>query len=154
MEGYSRVDLGPLTTTFTPAPSCSEDLALEARINTLDDGNLGSTVVGAYWGSTIRCLRLPGGASGGGTLTTETQVAVDGCYPPPFITLEQSDLRSTIGSKTSAVGFFSPGYVCPSGFTTACGVASGNTSAASQVSKLLPMLSSSETVAVCCPRYV
>ncbi len=147
MNPYSRTDLGPLTTTFTPAPTCSESLALY-------EGG-GSSIIG-NWGSTIQCHSYS--FTEDGTLSTSTiatQVAAKGCFPPALVTKAQLDLGTTVtGDYTPTFGFFSPGYVCPAGFTTACSVASGDSSGATEVLTLLPMLRRGEKVAVCCPRFV
>lgn len=144
-NSYSRNDLGPLTTIFTPAASCGEDPALHV---------VDSSIVVGYWGSTLECATLLHADYEDNSVTTETCMAADGCFPKPFVTMKRTGRRTSIGPHTMGVGFFSPGYECPSGFTTACGLASGDPSPTKAVSDLVPMLRSGESVAVCCPRLV
>ena len=84
-ESYeSRVNLGPLTTTFTPGPSC---------LPFIDGINL------VYLAQTC---------------TTEASLADDpACWPSP------SDIVPSSPPLTG-YGVYSPGNICPAGYTTAC----------------------------------
>ncbi|TPX16604.1 uncharacterized protein E0L32_012413, partial [Thyridium curvatum] len=93
----SRVNLGPLTTTFTPPASCSTAV-------------LGCTSCTDGWL-----------AQSCGVNTYNSQGVRDAaaCWPPP-----RADTVET-GVAFNGWGFYSPGLHCPVGYTTACSATAG-----------------------------
>lgn len=141
---------GPLTTTFTPAPTCSGTSHI--NLGTIDDGF-------PYIVHSVQC---------------ETTTWPD-CEPPSTITPMPTAAPSDADDDpwTSSVGhYYSPGLYCPSGWETVglagrdgdksyttSGVMSYGTSHWFPDFDYLPTLLAkslrpSETVAMCCPRYV
>lgn len=113
-----RTNLGPLTTTFTPPPACTINVAGCA------------TCAVAYQGQ--ECLTSIGAADA----TT--------CWPPT------SAGASSVSPPFLGRGFYSPGLICPSGYTSACSATAGGSSA-------WPVeypLNYGETAVGCCPTYV
>ena len=82
--------LGPLTTTFTPLPGCTTLFVSPDQPYYL------------YQGQTC----------------TDSETFVDDpqCWPTP----ETLRSRSIAAENLSGRGFYSPGLVCPAGFTSAC----------------------------------
>jgi hypothetical protein len=125
IEQSSRTILGPLTTTFTPAPSCSIgaracptcNYAWEAQscYSTISDNNV---VYG---------------------ISDATQ-----CWPPT---------SAGLPSPTPPLwgwGFYSPGIICPTGYTSACSATAGNAMTWTPEWSL----AAGETAVGCCPRYL
>ena len=107
-----RSNLGPLTTTFTPAPSCS------VNIYRADDPSIA-------W---------QGQECSSGNPNDATQ-----CWPTATVSAPQPPFFGW--------GFYSPGLICPQGYTVACTTASNPAGAFSFQFPLLP----SETAVGCCP---
>ncbi|KAH8721446.1 hypothetical protein HC256_001802 [Beauveria bassiana] len=112
--------LGPLTTTWTAPATCSLLFAYPDRVGHMI----------AYRGE--RCDATAGARDGAN------------CWPPR---------REGIPDKSSAMlgwGFYSPGLVCPDGYTTACTAIFGQR--ADWVTQF-PLVAG-ETAVGCCPTYV
>lgn len=144
---FTFQNLGPATATFTPAPSCSASDNLEIGI--------------------IR--------SGFPEIAYNVQCSTSGyedCLPPTTTTTAPATTSTGYDEFWGRGAYYSPGLYCPSGWATV-GLAardenqslsySGNmvptTSAhrhyygGNHASILANVLESSETMALCCPRY-
>ena len=131
---YPRSVIGPLTTTFTPPSHCSE-LGFARFAN---DYN----VMSAWQAQT-------------GTSVSQDNYATwdSRCWPSA-----SSILSPTTSSLWSVSwGLYSPGLVCPLGYTTACTSAPVSSNWRSVISgggfKFQYQLWPGETAAGCCPRY-
>lgn len=93
-----RSSLGPLTTTFTLPQECS--------------------IYGVMAEDQIRYFAKAQDCSGYGLIDTST------CWPsvPPSLFVEKTLMLPN--EQFLGLGFYSPGLVCPSGFTSACTAAS------------------------------
>lgn len=89
--GYTRANYGPLTTTFTPDPSCATAAADELLIVKGNDVNKG---VGFP-----KCIN--------------SVKNLASCYP------SGSKVSSMFSESLWGLGYFSPGVACPSGWSTA-----------------------------------
>lgn len=130
----TRLNIGPLTTTFTPPPQCS---TLAAGSN--DNGVLSFGL--------------------GESCSASTRVVDNtSCWPP--VNVDIGPLNLDVNGNVNGLGFYSPGFFCPVGYTTACtqqlngvGTAiplpSGGITGSFQF-ELLP----SETAIGCCPTCV
>lgn len=118
-----RTLLGPLTTTFTQPPICSQVIAQC------------STCTSAWQAQ--ECFK-DGPNFGIQDHTT--------CWPP------LSGVASVIsfGATLGGYGFFSPGLVCPHGYTSACSATAGGYSGWDVEYSLIHK----ETAVGCCPTYV
>jgi hypothetical protein len=134
LTGASRTILGPLTTTFTPAPACTELIA-NPSFSTFDVADL--------WAAQT-CFKS-GTKSG-------LKDNVD-CWPPRTAGV------STPGPPVSAWGFYSPGLACPAGYSAACSAtgAGGSNTWPVGGGPNWPVqfnLLSEETAVGCCPTLV
>lgn len=166
------IDLqGPLTTTFTPAPSCSTQY-LGLEINQIYD--LGGEVSGNFSTTSTTDLYY-------GTLCGVPYASVSGCLP------SGGRLDSYYNSVTSSlsgrpflqgeVAYYSPGFICPHGYETVATAtkSSGGNVSSSGAAFVLPSTSpengvlidlfdpppnvlleamlEGEQAILCCPRY-
>ena len=134
----ARTVLGSLTTTFTPSPSCF------SLYQPLDARGLFATVP-------LPTVALQAVTCVSDEFLTSDMVDDVKCWPPSTVTHTDA--------LYNGWGLYSPGLLCPNGYTTACTALAGNKKAtAASISgddfqfqfPLLP----SETAAGCCPRYV
>lgn len=126
---FTRSILGPLTTTFTPPPACTIAVA---NCNTCKVGWLAQTCFSSN--------SLFQNASDEST-----------CWPPVTITPTPGNL--------SSYGFYSPGLICPSGYSTACAAAGTAKTAVTGLANGTGFafqydLLANETAVGCCPTYV
>jgi hypothetical protein len=126
-SGWSRTNVGPLTTVFTPPTACFTP-AIESDAD--------PSVFQAYYGNT--CIA---------TGTGSTLVLAPSCYPPG---------TGIVFASYSTMPFYSPGLSCPAGFTSACAVTrvEGETlpqSTRSTDPNIWSMLEPGETAIACCP---
>jgi hypothetical protein len=148
---WTFFNYGPLTTTFTPAPSCTGTAHTE--LGTISDG----FAHGMY---SVQCETTEWPECSPPATTT----------PPPAptgdVTLDDDPWTSSVGN------YYSPGLICPSGWETVGQAArdgdkpyttSGAMSFGASTwvpsfpympTLLAKNLKPSETVALCCPRYV
>lgn len=123
---FGNINLGPLTTIFTPPSSCLTDLFLPGS-----DAPLDVTLVHPT-GTFIQLV--PTGTYPLLGWPTQTE-----CYPSGY-QAASSMFRSSQGTLPVAFGgYFSPA-ACPSGYTSAC-------------PEEVLLSSAGEEIAVCCPRY-
>jgi len=125
--GQARTILGPLTTTFTPAPACFTPV-VECAPPSCDVGWQAQT-----------CY-----SSSSDIASVEDN---SDCWPPR----SGSVTLSTHNPTLNGWGFYSPGLVCPSGYTSAC-TATGGGSWGWPVQFSL-FVNPEETAIGCCPRY-
>ncbi|KAF2233887.1 hypothetical protein EV356DRAFT_533421 [Viridothelium virens] len=114
----ARVNIGPLTTTFTPAASCSSLYAFMSS----------STLVALQ---AVSCQ--------GTNLIDDTS-----CWPPSATSIPHVDLEQ-------GYGLYSPGYVCPIGYTTACTQNAGISAGDWKYFQFQYPPLSTESVFGCCP---
>jgi len=88
--------ISPLTTTFTPPPEC-----YTLRITDVFVTSKSAFLPFAEWG--FSCTTLSDGKSG--------EYYATPCYPPGFASYANRGLGAPV---------YSPGLVCPEGFTQAC----------------------------------
>ena len=131
----ARTVLGPLTTTFTPPSGCS------SLFQSLD-------VPFTVLFPTI-ALRAATCINGEFDVAMVDDVR---CWPPMTTTATTKD---DIGGW----GLYSPGVLCPSGYTTACSALAATSESASALKGVedfqfqFPLLVN-ETAAGCCPKYI
>lgn len=120
----ARTILGPLTTTFTPAASCTG--AQRAC----------STCNFAWEAQT--CY-----STTSGIITIDGVEDASGCWPPTSTGLPEPTL------PLWGWGFYSPGVICPTGYTSAC------FATADSALTWTPewSLTAGETAIGCCPRF-
>ena len=143
--GYQFTNLGPLTTTYSPPPSCTT-----ATTDGIEFAKADTPTFVFGWES---C-----------SVTTAGK-----CHPSG----SQHDKIKCQAVKTGGMAvfdYFSPGLVCPHGWTTAGKLAHGDGSTITREGIFttddatpsypfridgvwLNVLASDETLAVCCPRY-
>lgn len=123
MSQSTRPVLGYLTETWTPPASCL----------TVDVIGAKSTWANGWAGVTC---------DNGGNLNDATD-----CWPPR--TANAPNVGN--GAFLAGWGFYSPGTICPSGYTTACQATYGQPVSGWEVQ--FP-LTTGETAVGCCPRYV
>ena len=124
--------LGPLTTTFTPDPSCS---VFELGIFFGDGGPQSQSLLIS---NNVGCESV-----------TVSQASF--CWPPVSSSLSMVSQTNDFGG----FGFYSPGYVCPEGYVAAC------TAVSLSVGQIVPsvtgnfsfhfLLQGGETAYGCCP---
>ena len=122
----SRSIIGPLTTTFTPPSHCSE-----VGLGRFADG----------YGVLSAWVAMVGVVSSGNNFPTND----DRCWPS----------ATRISSQDAqGWGIYSPGLICPAGYTTACtsAPAISNWRSSEGFEFMSPVLPG-ETAAGCCPRY-
>lgn len=142
-----RSQLGPLTTTFSRPSDCSSLLWY-----THSYGWYG------YPANTLQCRLEKYSTSGSVTSKVfKRAILAESCFPPGFASfINQWTATDPLAppSPYETVHFYSPGLVCPAGYTTACAVAR-------QTDLSLPpgapggiwsLLSPGETAIGCCPR--
>ena len=121
---YARTIIGPLTTTFTPAPACT---VVAEECSTCNAAWQAQTCFSSASGSSTN-FGVQDGAEcwppGSGSVTTPI---------PPFL----------------GWGFYSPGLICPAGSTSACSATAGGASGWPVQFSMVP----GETAVGCCPRY-
>ena len=153
MGSVTVINMGPLLTTFTAPASCTTGRELK-KVASSD-----SPFVDAW-------LNQCGSQVLMGTLKE--------CWPPGAATVDEFISRNYRNPTTGMLGYYSPGIVCPAGWTTA-GVTTRNTDgspgSASGLFSLPPPMTAQpqyldfihgleqiidpgETAAVCCPRCV
>jgi len=125
-SGWSRTNVGPLTTVFTPPTTCFTP-AVESDEPTL---------FYAYYGNTCWA-----------TSTESTLVLDSSCYPPG---------TGIVFASYSTIPFYSPDISCPAGFTSACAVTRVEGEALPQFTRstdpdIWSMLEPGETAIACCP---
>ncbi|KAK1752714.1 proline-rich receptor-like protein kinase PERK2 [Echria macrotheca] len=126
LVNQAPINLGPLTTTFTPPPACT------VAVGAVDGGLLGIGLIGA---STLNVASL------GQTCSKGKGVDATSCWPP---TSSGAPPKSAGGW-----GFYSPGVQCPVGYATAC-MATGGSGGGSEWPVQFKLLAG-ETAAGCCP---
>ncbi|PMB63594.1 hypothetical protein BM221_010575 [Beauveria bassiana] len=135
------VNLGPLTSTFTPPLSC-RSLTLSSSFTLR---NHMDRIVFNYG---RRCL---------GVLEATPKVD-EPCYPPRYGAAFERLQRLT---RNNVYPVFSPASICPSGYTSACGFTSSNAtiaiaSAENVINEFEQMMNTlleeTQTAIACCPR--
>lgn len=123
-----RVILGPLTTVFTPDPTCSVPVVTCDR----------PTECVAWNAQTCSFF------------FTKTFKPIDQtlCWPP-YTSGAQTINVPAVGGL-GGWGFYSPGLYCPAGQTSACSTTAGGTGDF----QFQFQLTNGETAVGCCPRYV
>ncbi|KUI52869.1 hypothetical protein VP1G_00007 [Cytospora mali] len=121
ITGQDRTNLGPLTTTFTQPPSCT--IAVAGH----DDNGLA--------GFLARTCALSQGSDMGSDDAS--------CWP------STSSGATTPSAPFQGWGFYSPGTICPTGYSSACS-ATGGTSSSSGWPVQFQLLDG-ETAVGCCP---
>lgn len=142
-----RSQLGPLTTTFTRPSDCSSLLWYDYT-----DGWYGHPA------NTLQCRLEKYSTSGSVTSSVfKRAILAESCFPSGFASyMNQWTSWDPLAppSPYGPVHFYSPGLICPAGYTTACAVAR-------QTDLPLPpgapsgiwsLLSPGETAIGCCPR--
>ena len=140
----TRSVLGPLTTTFRRLSSCTHLYGEEAYLTS-----------GTAASQAQHCATVSGwGNVGNGVNASWTGVStLDDveCWPPATVT------SPTQATSLDGRGFYSPGLVCPDGYTTACmeamsddGSQSTITQGTSFAFQFKPV--AGETAVGCCPR--
>ena len=136
----TRSILNPLRTTFTPPSYCS--LLLFATTELSGNGYVNVSNV-AHRGVTCANKR----ETEVGNIVSDNTT----CWPPIEEIVE--------GVGFFGLGFYSPGLLCPSGYSTACSAALLSNSAVSTITSgqsfafQFPLIPG-ETAVGCCPRYV
>ena len=135
----ARTVLGSLTTTFTPAPSCF------SLFQPLDDRGLFDTLP-------LPSVALQAVTCASDEFLTSDMVDDKNCFPP--VTTSVSSDNGFLNQ-----GLYSPGLICPSGYTTACSAlpAKAKSTATLNGAENFHFVYSrlpSETAVGCCPRYV
>lgn len=120
----NRTNFGPLTTTFTPGPSCSIPFCGD------------STDSRAWYAKSCHVDILS-------SYTTADLVDDTLCYPTP--TGSGSSVAEVV--QDIVLGIFSPGLYCPAGYTRACEGYPGSTG----IYPFQYPVTGSETAAGCCP---
>lgn len=123
---FARTTLGPLTTTYTPPASCN--VAVEQC----------STCINAWAAQT--CFASTTGSS----INYGVQDNPD-CWPPRL-----DDSILTPVPPFQGWGFYTPGVICPVGYTSACSATAGGSSGWS----VQYSMTAGETAVGCCPTYV
>ena len=135
----SRLNInGPLTTAWAQPASCTIPLFFLATNPTEFAVSTVSQGVTCVMGISTTCTTGPSSCSEIATYSTK---ADSRCFPPGTLSLASYGFPS---------GFYSPGYVCPQSYTTACETTMGGTG------NFLPFfpLIADETAIGCCPRLV
>lgn len=145
MSSQPHTILGSLTTAFQPPSACQG----------IWGDVYSSTDIAARWGVTCDINNRKSGL----------RPVQDGpnCYPPGLISYS-SDLDNNQPGVT--LPLYSPGLVCPSGWSAACTVRRGNGAPTPNIatvtgdflpylddSKFWSILQDGETLVGCCPRY-
>lgn len=124
ITGQVRTNLGPLTTTFTQPPSCT--IAIAEQEDNILTGFLAYTCA----------------------LSQRNSTGLDNtsCWP-----------GTSSGAAAPSVpfqgwGFYSPGTICPTGYSSACSATGGASSSSGWPVQF--QLLEGETAVGCCPRYV
>jgi hypothetical protein len=121
----ARTILGPLTTTFTPAASCTA-------------GQLACSTCNYAWGAQ-RCY-----SSTSGIVTIDGVEDDTECWPQTNAGLPEPTM------PLWGWGFYSPGVICPTGYTSACSAIAGSALTWTPEWSLI----AGETAIGCCPRFV
>ena len=128
-----RPIIGPLTTTFTPPSTCSKLFGIDSTYNP-------DVFVQAMTCTSIVYSHLN---------VTSAQIAYNpDCWPS----------RPIAGGLTYQSGIYSPGFICPKGYTSACSSTfTGNTMPSTSTQRngyaFQYPLNLGETAVGCCPRY-
>ncbi|KAM3441679.1 hypothetical protein MY4824_001457 [Beauveria thailandica] len=134
------VNLGPLTSTFTPPLSCSS-LTLSSSFTLR---NHMDRIIFNYG---RRCLGV----------VEATPKVDEPCYPPRYGAAFERLRRLT---KNNVYPVFSPASICPSGYTSACGFKSSNATIAIATAEhvinefemmMNTLLEETQTAIACCP---
>ncbi|KAK0657816.1 hypothetical protein B0T16DRAFT_316274 [Cercophora newfieldiana] len=119
------INLGPLTTTFTPPPACT------VAVGVVEGGLLGI-------GGSVESIAALGQVCAGGKGVDATS-----CWPP---TSRGAPSKS---APLNGWGYYSPGIHCPVGYATACSATGGTAGASNWPVQF--RLSAGETAVGCCP---
>lgn len=158
----TRVNIGPLTTIFTPPSSCSSLFGSP----TYHWDSAASSVYDAVVFQGVTCSSIETEIftqplqTGSSVLTQVVRPFLNldpNCWP---LSIMPDNVDGGYGAY-SAPGFYSPGAICPSGYTTACsaiipsatGTAISNVTSAANFNFMWSLLPD-ETAVGCCPRYV
>lgn len=130
----TTTNLGPLTTTFVPAPQCS-DLTIEANTPITTSGySFNADVLYGY-----QC-------------SSKSAIVSSGCVPISYATFLDS-LRQETDRASGTFPVYSPGNACPAGYGASCTMTSG-TGFTTGIQKQWSLLQEGETAIGCCPRCV
>lgn len=124
----TRTDLGPMTTQFTPSPSC-----FQHYIYSSEAAEGGMDYVPEYG---VKCVE-------GGESTYHKN-----CFPQTSLDPSTYEILSTYHPV------YSPAFDCPKGFVSACTFARTDEAIGSQViasSRILEVLRVGEVDVACCP---
>ena len=125
--------MGPLTTTWTPPSSCGIGFPFPTYVfQGVQTINLGYTCTG----ETNDC----GTSKSCATITTFTSTSDHACFPPA---------TSDPNRDSRLHGYYSPGLICPAGYTKACESTFGGTGNFQPVWSL----TAGETAIGCCPTF-
>ena len=157
MWSNSRANLGPLTTTWTPPSSCSvlgigtdnPTLAWQAQQCYTTSAVSGTTVSFTDNSGNPTTLTVPA--------TTKSNIYYDGvaddftCRPPTSYGVPAPSI------PLNGWGFYSPGVVCPSGYTSTCTATVGPDGSPAPVAsgnsfQFQFALQPGETAVGCCPK--
>ncbi|KAI9694240.1 MAG: hypothetical protein M1820_009098 [Bogoriella megaspora] len=157
----SRTILAPLTTVFTPPPSCTSLFNALVNDTISSDGGFtslfGPPVLSIFAAQGVKCNSTFDFVADDTDILLKLGSVVNplgndfDCWPPAT----QSSLTSLASLRTGA-GFYSPGLLCPSGYTTACTAQGMNNTLVVQSTLEKPFnfqfpLLPDETAAGCCP---
>ncbi|KAK3392721.1 hypothetical protein B0H63DRAFT_461 [Podospora didyma] len=126
--GQAPINLGPLTTTFTPPPACA------TAVGVAEGGLLGLGLLG---GPLANTAYLGQACSRGKAVDATT------CWPPASSGAESKS------APLSGWGFYSPGLHCPIGYATACSATGGSGGGSGWPVQF--KLLDGETAVGCCP---
>ncbi|KAH8898037.1 hypothetical protein GQ53DRAFT_712568 [Thozetella sp. PMI_491] len=126
--GQAPTNLGPLTTTFTPPPSCT------VAVGAVEGGLLGLGLLGA----SVQNFAFLGQSCSAGKGIDATS-----CWPP---TSKGAKAPST---PLGGWGYYSPGLNCPVGYATACSATGGSGGGSGWPVQF--KLMDGETAIGCCP---
>ncbi|KAK0630349.1 UV radiation resistance protein and autophagy-related subunit 14-domain-containing protein [Bombardia bombarda] len=128
--GQAPINLGPLTTTFIPPPSCT------VAVGAVDSGPLGLGLLGRP---------IDNVAVLGQTCTRGRPVDATSCWPPTSSGALSISKSASLGGR----GFYSPGVHCPAGYATACSATGGSGGGSGWPVQF--KLLAGETAVGCCP---
>jgi len=129
LVNQAPINLGPLTTVFTPPPACTN------AVGVVDGGLLGIGLIG---GGVLNVANL------GQACARGKGVDATSCWPPT------SSGAPSKAAPLNGWGYYSPGVNCPAGYATACAATAGGRSDWPVQFRLNP----GETAVGCCPRCV
>lgn len=147
--------LGPLTTTFTRPSSCTYLFGGASAQTVLD------ATVAAQAQMCTGVFEEGGAGPNAGNSSFPTAFFFDDvdCWPPAAVETPSStapDAESPAVTPLNGRGFYSPGLVCPKGYTTACTQAISDDGSHSAITQGVSFtfqfdLSAGETAVGCCP---